>query len=322
MDATCRSCGKPAEVSAMEGAEATCAACSERAQRRRLIFDVSATKASAAPAAPAPPPLPAETPDTFAFEGPPSPHEETRMLDLRDLVRLSRLSLARRSQEEHEPPLSVREAVLLVDSIAAPAVLEPPKAEVEASEPIEEIRPVEASRSVEGASPGPARRRLRAIYSGLALLIVMVGLIAVRANIAREDTSTARLAPEQPELVAQMSSTQEQPATDISSPAPAPSARPSATAAPTATPRKTPVMRPPPPRPRAPAPADTAESRAAAAPETTPHVDLLDAMQAAVSKRSAPASAPKGDCPPTPGGGSGAPSPCARAAPRTSPLRP
>jgi hypothetical protein len=60
----------------------------------------------------------------------------------------------------------------------------------------------------------------------------------------------------------------------------------------------------------------------AAAPETTPHVDLLDAMQEAVSRRSAPASAPKGDCPPTPGGGSGAPSPCARAAPRTLPPHP
>lgn len=323
MDATCRSCGKPAEVSAMAGAEVTCAACSGRAQRRRLIFDVSTSKASAPPAPPGLPAPPAETPLTSAFEGPPSPHEETRMLDLRDLVRLSRERLATtRSQEEQEPPLNVREASLLVDSIAAPAVLDPPKIEVGASEPIEEIRPIEASRSVEAASPGPAPRRLRAVYSGLALLIVMVGMVAVRARIAREEVSAARLAPEQPEQAAQLSSTQEQPAADTPKAAPVPSAPPSATAAPTATPRKTPVIRPALPRPRAPAPADTAESRAAAAPETTPHVDLLDAMQAAVSKRSAPASAPKVDCPPTPGGGSGAPSPCARAAPRTSPLRP
>ncbi|MEO5731210.1 MAG: hypothetical protein ABIV93_29725 [Byssovorax sp.] len=286
---------------------------------------MSTSKASAPPAPPARPAPPAETPlaSAFELEGPPSPHEETRMLDLRDLVRLSRERLATtRSQEEQEPPLSVREASLLVDSLAAPAALDPPKVEVEASEPIEEIRPIEASRSVEAASPGPARRRLRSVYSGLALLIVMVGMIAFRAKMAREEASTATLAPEQPELAAQLSSTQEQPAADIPTAAPVPSARPSATAAPTATPRRPPVMRPALPRPRAPAPADTAESRAAAAPETTPHVDLLDAMQAAVSRSSAPASAPKVDCPPTPGGGSGAPSPCARAAPRTSPLRP
>ncbi len=320
MDATCRSCGKPAEASAREGAEVTCAACSGRARRRRLIFDVSASKASAAPPMPAPP---AETPLTSAFEGPPSPHEETRMLDLRDLVRLSRERLATtRSQDEQEPPLSVHEASLLVDSIAAPAVLEPPKVEVEAAEPIEEIRTIEASRSFKAASPGPARRRLRAVYPGLALLSMMVGMIAVRARMAPEEASTARLAPPPPELAAQLSSTQEQPAADIPKAAPAPSARPSATAAPTAAPRKTPVMRPALPRPRAPAPADTAESRAAAAPETTPHVDLLDAMQAAVSRGSAPATAPKVDCPPTAGVGSGAPSPCVRAAPRTSPLRP
>jgi hypothetical protein len=313
MDATCRACGKPAETAATEGGEATCAACSERAQRRRLIFDVSASKTLGTAGR------------ESAFEGPESPHEETRMLDLRDLVRLSRMSLATLPpQEEHDPPLSVHEAMLLVDSLSPLSVVPPVKAEVEASEPIEEVMPIEASEPAEEPSSKPTWTRWRAAYSGVALLVVMVGMVTAKARMSQDKASEARLAPEQPAPVAQMSSPQELPAADVSIAASTPIARASAAAAPTSTPHKPPVTRPLPPRPRAPAPApvDTAESRAAAATEPTPHVVLLDAMQAAVSRRPAPPSPPKEDCLPTPGGGSGAPSPCARAAPRTSPLHP
>ena len=307
MDATCRACGKPAEIAGTDGGEATCAACSERDQRRRLIFDVSASK------------TPATARRESAFEGPESPHEETRMLDLRDLVRLSRLSLATvPPQEEHDPPLSVHEAILLVDSLSPPVHVEPVKADVEAPKPIEEVMSIEAAEPVEEPSSQPARSRWRAAYSGIALLMVMVGMVTAKARMSQDKASEARLAPEPPAPVAQVSSTQELPAADVSSAAPAPSALVTAAAASTSAPRKAPVIRPVATRPRAPAPADTAESRAAAATET-PHVDLLDAMQAAVSKHSAPPSPPKEDCLPTPGG---APSPCARAVPRTLPPHP
>lgn len=317
MDATCRSCGNPAEVAATEDAEAACEPCSKQAELRRRIFDVSA---SDTPAARRRARREAES------EGPPSSNQETRMIDLRDLARISRESLASLpSKEEQEAPLNLHEATLLVKSITPPA-LAPAKVEVaeeavnaEAALDTEEAF-VEASRPVEVAASSPARRRWRAATSGVALLIVMAGLVAAKAKIAREKAFAAMLSAGAREPAAQVASTAPQPAADVAIAASAPSALPSA--APTSTPRKPPMIRPVAPRPRAPAPVETTDPRASAGPDTPPHVDLLDAMQAAVARHSTPPAVVKGDCPPAVEGGSGTPSPCARGAPRTSPPHP
>lgn len=326
MDATCRSCGNPAEVAATEDAEPACAQCSKRAEQRRLIFDVTASDTPAARAR-------ARARREAESEGPPSSNEETRMIDLRDLARISRESLASLpAKEEHEAPLNLNDAILLVKSIAPPAA-PPVKAGVaedvadavsaEAAPDVEEAE-LEGPRPVEVASSTPARRRWRAAYSGVGLLIVMVGLVAAKAKIAREKAYASVLSSKAHEVTSQMTSTPPLPTADVAVVASAPSARPSAGAAPSATPRKTPAIRPVAPHPRAPAPtpADTADSRAGAGPDATPHVDLLDAMQAAVARHSTPPSVVKQDCPPAPEGSSGTLSPCARAAPRTSPPHP
>ncbi len=308
MDATCKICGNPSGIPAAAGAETTCIACSKRAQRRRLIFDVSE---SVRPPQPAPTPL--ET-------GPGEP-EDTRMLDLRDLMRLTQESLAPPPPppDDLNAPLSVREAILLVDSIA-PSSLDPGRTEVAAPQPSLPDAPT---------SPSPARRRLRAVSSGLTVLIVMASLVAIKGRMAREEASAAGLVPAQTKLIAERTepsakpATRPEPAPEGTLPtAPTPSATPSATAAPTSTPRKAPAPVAP-PRRRAPTPVENGPSRTAAAPEATPQVNLLEAMSAAVAARSAPPSAPKGGCPPTPANGSGTPpSPCARAGTRTSPLHP
>ncbi len=169
MDATCRSCGNPAEVAATEDAEAACAQCSKQAERRRLIFDVTASDTPAARAR-------ARARWEAESEGPPSSSEETRMLDLRDLARISRESLASLpAKEEHEAPLNLHDAILLVKSIT-PSAVAPAKVEVaervadavsaEAAPDAEDAE-VEAPRPVEVASSRPARRRWRAAYSGL-----------------------------------------------------------------------------------------------------------------------------------------------------------
>jgi hypothetical protein len=330
MDVTCRSCGNPAEVAVTEGAEATCGLCSKEAELRRLIFDVTASDTPAARAR-----ARARARREAESEGP-SSNEETRLLDLRDLARISRESLASLPpKEEIEAPLNLHDAILLVKSIT-PAAVEPVKIEVAEEAVIAAAAPdtddaeieIDAPRPVVVTSASPARRRWRAAYSGVALLIVMAGLVAAKAKIAREKAFAAVQRSEARESTAQVSSTAPPPAAEAAVAASMPSALPSAGAAPTSTPRKTPATHPVAPRPRAPAPApapapvDTADPRASAGPEATPHVDLLDAMQAAVSRHSAPPSVVKGDCPPGPEGSSGAPSPCARAAPRTSPLHP
>jgi hypothetical protein len=324
MDATCRSCGNPAELPATEDAEAACGPCSKQAELRRLIFDVTASDTPAARAR-------ARARREAESEGPPSSNEETRMLDLRDLARISRESLASLpAKEEHEAPLNLNDAILLVKAIT-PSAAAPAKVEVvegiadtvsaEATSEVEGAE-VEAPRPVEVASSSPARRRWRAAYTGVALLIVMAGLVAAKAKIAREKAFASVLSSRVHEVTGQMSSTPPLPTVDVAVVASTPSAQPSAGAAPTATPRKTPPIRPGAPHPRAPAPADTSDPRAGAGTDAAPHVDLLDAMQAAVARHSAPPSAVKVDCPPGPEGSSGAPSPCARAAPRTSPLHP
>jgi hypothetical protein len=301
MDATCKFCGNPAEVATTDRGEAECATCSKRAQRRRLIFDVSegTTHRRHAP-----------TPLEEALEGLASPHEETRMLDLRDLARRTRERLATAPEaEECEVPLSVREAILLVDSIA-PTSIDPAPAEVDPSTPATPATP---------ASSSPARRRLRAVYSGIGILIVMAGIVAAKARMGREEASAAALAPTQTEAIPPLSTPSELPIADVSPVAPAPRPTPKGTAAPTSTPRKVPG-RAAPPRPRPPSPADTPEIRAATEPGATTHVDLMGAIEAAVAAHSPPSSAPKGDCPPTAAGGT--PPPCARGGTKTSPLRP
>jgi hypothetical protein len=311
MEATCKYCRNPAEVAATDGSEATCEACSKRAQRRRLIFDVGE---STTPRRNTPTPLETAL-GTLPSPEEPSPHEETRMLDLRDLARRTRQNLATvPDAEECDAPLSLREAILLVDSIA-PASFDPAPAEVDPSPP-----PAPSPLATE-APPGHARRRLRAVYSGLGVLVVMAGLVAAKARMVREEASAAGLDPAPTELVATQAASLVPPTTGVAPAAPAPSPTPRATAAPTATPRKVPVHAAP-PRPRAPTPADTGERRAAAEPEAPPKVDLMDAIQAAVAAHSAPSSAPKGDCPPTAAGGSGTPSPCARGGTKTSPPHP
>jgi len=305
MDATCKICGNPSGIPAMVGAETTCAACSKRALRRRMIFDVSESTR---------PPEPESTPlETEPFEP-----EETRMLDLRDLMRLTQESLPPppRPPDDLTVPLSVREAILLVDSIA-PSSLDPAPAEVAAPQPSLPDAPT---------SPSPARRRSRAVYSGLTVLVVMASLVAIKGRMAREEASAAGLTAERAEPSVRMVSRPAPAAEDALPAAPTPSAtpgvKPSATAAPTSMPRKAPV-RLAPPRPRAPAPVEAAPNRAEVAPEPAPPVDLMEAMSAAVAAHSAPSRAPKGDCPPTPANGSGTPpSPCARGGTKTSPPHP
>jgi hypothetical protein len=291
MDATCKICGNPSGIPATVGAETTCAACSKRAQRRRMIFDVSANESGRESMRPPPPePTPVET-------GPSEP-EETRMLDLRDLMRLTQQSLAPpppQPLEDLNAPLSVHEAALLVDSIA-PASFDPALTEVAARPTILPEAPT---------SPSPARRRLRAVCSGFTVLVVMASLVAIKGRMAGEEASAAGLDPAQAEL---FPSQVEQDARMATSPVPAPegaltatptpSAKPSATVAPTSAPRRAPVRSAPPPR-RTPTPVENGPSRAAAAPEAppeaTPPVDLMKAMNDAVKAHDAPPRAPKGD---------------------------
>jgi hypothetical protein len=344
MDATCILCGNPADVATIEGAEALCAACAKRAKRRSLIFDVSTT---AAPRESTPTPTPTPTLEV-AFddrEEPSSQQQETRMLDLRDLARLTRESLAALPRaEEPEAQLSVHEALRLVDSLAPTALVPAPvdlgSASEAANESESESKSASEAPRLAATTPSrPARRRLRAAYGGFTLLIGVGALLAVKARSERE-TSSAAIAPEpteqaepmtQSELAAPLSATPTPSVKDVASVAPAQGTSAKATSATTTTPavaaKRVPVAPPPSPslppaRPRTPAPAAVEENRATAEPDATPHVDLLGAMQAAVEKRSSTPGAVKGGCVPTPGAAPGAPSPCARATPRTSPLRP
>lgn len=312
MDATCRFCGKPATLGATLGEGATCGTCAKRDQRRRMIFDVSESGTSTRYTG-----APSERPSSE----PSSPPEEMRMLDLLALARRTRQALETVPEAaDVDVPLSVREAILLVDSIApasldapptrsAPPAIDAPPAQIEPPPP-----PAKTSST-------PARRRLHAIYSGVGLLVVMAAMVAAKATMGHEVASTAALAPEEAETTAPLSATPQAPST---------AASPVATTQATTKPAVTPPMAPPrpaPPRPKPPvaAPAETAVVRAAAEPTATPRVDLLDAMAAAVAAHSAPPgppAAPRVDCPPISPGGSGTPSPCARAGTRTSPLRP
>jgi hypothetical protein len=307
MDATCKFCGNPAEVGAIEDGESTCGPCSKRAQRRRLIFDVGGGRETSRRDTP--------TPLEQALEAlPSSPPEETRMLDLRDLARRTRQALETVPEiDEGDFPISVREAILMADSIA-PASIEP--ARTEAAPPPPADPPP--------SSPDSTTRRLNALYSGVGLLLVMAALVVAKARMGREVASAAPLTPEQSEPITLLSATSQAPSADALPAAVTPGATTRATAAPittTSAPRKAPP-RPAPPPPKKPAPADTTEVRAATEPTVAPKVVLLDAMAAAVAAHSSPTSAPKVDCPPAPPGGSGTPSPCARGATRTSPLRP
>jgi hypothetical protein len=284
MDATCRFCGNPAEVVTTDG-DSTCGACSKRAERRRLIFDVSE---GAAP------------PRDKEHSAPSSPPEETRMHDLRDLAMRTRASLATaRRADDLDVPLDVREAILLIDSIA-PASIDPARAAVDPSPPSS------PPSSPVPTTSRPATRRLRAVYSGVGLLVIMAGLVVAKAQVGREVASAAGLAPEQVETTALLPATAQAPSTEAPLIAARPTAAPSVTAAPTAPPQKT-KARPAPPRPKAPTPAETPEIRAAAEPTAAPRVDLLDAMQAAVAAHSAPAAAPKVNCTPGAPSGSGCP---------------
>jgi hypothetical protein len=304
MDATCRFCGKPDEIGATLDKDARCGACAKRARQRRAIFDVSESGT---------PPRDATTrPDQEASVLPSAP-EETRMLDLRDLAKRTRQALATvPEKDDADALLNVREAILLVDSIAPASLDEPPPI---AAAPADADPSPPAVRT----SSTPARRRLNAIYSGVGLLFVMAAMVVAKANMGREVASAAALAPEQVETPAPPSTTT-QPAPTAAAP------RAPATAA-TAKPAVTPPRAPPraaPPRPKAPvaAPADTPEVRAAAEPTATPHVELLDAMAAAVAAHSAPPAAPKVDCPPGAAGGSGTTSPCPRTETKASPTHP
>jgi hypothetical protein len=282
-----------------------------------MIFDVS--DSAPPPKAEAPPPLEAEP-------GEPGEPEETRMLDLRDLMRLTQRSLA---PPPPPPPLddvnealSVREAILLVDSIA-PLALDPePRAVAEALPAPREAPP-------SPTSPSPAQRRLRAVCSGLTVLVVMASLVAIKGRMARDEAAAAGLLADHVQPAARVPATPEPPSEEALKGEPPPSAvpaAPAAPAAPKAAPRKVPVRPAPPRRPApapAPAPVDTGLNHAEVAPEATPHVDLMEAMTAAVAAHATPSSAPKVDCPPTPANGSGTlPSPCARAGTRTLPPPP
>ena len=296
MDATCKTCGNSAQIEATAGGGLPCAACVKRADRRRLIFDVG-ERPTSAPATKA-----AGDEGRSAASSPP---EETRMLDL--------LSLARRSQERLatlprletlEVPLSVREAILLVDSIA-PASIEPAPVDVAPAPP------------GEPTSPSPTRRRLHAVYSGAGLLVVMAVLVVVKAQMGQEVASAAGIVASVDEATAMLLAT---PATAPSPVIAAPTPTPAVTVAPTAAPRRAPTPTPPRPAPTHPkaTAADAPEARASADPTATPHVDLLGAMAAAVAAHSAPPSAPRAAMPGEPK----APSPSAPGAARTSPLRP
>ncbi len=290
MDATCRLCGNPAVVVTADGAS-TCGACAKRAERRKLIFDVTEGATAPRPA---------------ASSTPSSPPEETRMHDLRDLAKRTQASLATVPRaDELDVPLDVREALLLIDSIA-PASIDPAAPAVD---------PAPAPSPLPAASR-PATRRLRAIYTGLGLLVIMASLVVAKAQMGREVASAAGLAPDEGQATALLLPTPLATAAEAAPVAAGPTAAPSVTAAPTAPPPK-PKARPAPPRPR-PTPADTPEIRAAAEPAATPHVDLLDAMQAAVAAHSAPPAAPRVNCAPGAPGGPG----CPRAATGASPDHP
>lgn len=320
MDATCRLCGNPADVATTEGADGLCAACAKRAQRRRSIFDVSTTAAPEKPAAAPPGP---EEPPAPRGEDLSALQEEMRLIDLRDLARRTQEGLAARAPvDDSEAPLLVHEAVMLVDSLAP--------ASLGAATNDEETSP-EARDPAPASTPFPtpaeaAQKRWRAAGSGAALLLVMGTLVAVKARL-RDEAPSEALTPEQadpaapasPERTGPVSTTQDPSSKEGASGAPSaiPPAKPTST--PASAPKRAPVSHPSPPpsRPRAPAPAAPADNRGAADPAA--HIDLLDAMQAAVAKHSAPPGAPKRGCPPASGAAPGSP-PCPRAAPRTSNL--
>lgn len=309
MDATCRFCGKSAEFGAVGDGDAACGACARRAQRRRAIFDVSEIGTPSSREADARP--------ERAIDVPPSPPEEMRMLDLLDLAKRTRQALATAAEADSgDGPLSIHEAILLVDSIAPASMEEPPTIEAP-SVPAPAAAP--SAPPAARASAPPPRRRLHAIYSGIGLLVVMAAMVVAKARMGREVASAAALGPDPGETTAPLSETPQMPST-----AAAPIATSKATTVTTATtsPKAPPRAAPPRPKPPVAAPADPPDIRAAAEPTATPRVDLLDAMAAAVAAHSAPPTAPKGDCPATPPGGAGTPSPCARAGTRTSPLRP
>jgi hypothetical protein len=309
MDATCRFCGKPAETGADGLGDATCGACAKRAQRRRAIFDVSEAGASS----------PREAGAERASDVPSSPPEEMRMRDLLDLARRTRQALATVPEaDDSDALLSVHEAILLVDSIAPASLEEPPT--IEAASPATPPAPPPAK-----ASPTPTRRRLHAIYSGIGLLVIMAAMVVAKARMGREVASAAALGPDRGETTAPPAETPETPSTAAPPVATiATTGATKVTPAPTATtsPKAPPRAAPPRPKPPVAAPADPPEARVAAEPPATPHVELLDAMAAAVASHSAPPAAPRVDSPPTPPGGPGAPSPSARAGTRTSPLHP
>lgn len=309
MDATCKICGNPAEVGAMAGAGATCASCAKRAERRRLIFDVGESPTSGRET---------PTPQEGAPAGESSPPEETRMVDLLNLARRTRESLANTpGKETLEIPISVREAILLVDSIS-PASIEPaPLAPAPLAVGLGLGLDADPYPLGAPTSPTPARRRLHAIYSGIGLLVVMAGLVVAKARVGQEVASAAGLAPGEGESTTALTATPQTPATAASPVVAAPTSTttPTATAAPAATPRRAPI-RPAPTRPKAPAADGAPEMRASADATPPTHSDLLGAMAAAVAAHSAPSSAPKVDSTPAP------PSPSVRGEPRTSPLHP
>ena len=315
MDATCKICGDPADVGAKAGAGATCASCTKRAERHRLIFDVGESPTSGRE-----PPTPRE--GAPAAES--SPREETRMVDLLNLARRTRESLANTPEKETlEIPISVREAILFVDSIS-PASIEPAPP---APPPLEVGLDPAPYPLGAPTSPTPARRRLQAIYSGIGLLVVMAGLVVAKARVGQEVASAAGLTPEAGESTATLTATPQTLATPASPVFAAPKSTTTPTVAPAATPRRAPT-RPAPTRPKAPADDGAPEMRASADSTPPSHSDLLGAMAAAVAAHSAPSSAPKVDSTPAPPGGPGgpggpgAPSPSVRGEPRTSPLHP
>lgn len=308
MDATCRFCGKPAEFGAVGDGDAACGACAKRAQRRRAIFDVSEAATPSSREADAKP--------ERAIDVPSSPPEELRMLDLLDLANRTRQALATAQEADSgDGPLSVHEAILLVDSIAPASMGEPPTIEPAPA-------PASPAPPAARASAPPPRRRMHAIYSGIGLLVVMAAMVVAKARMGREVASAAAVGPDEGETTAPPG---EIPQTPYAGAAPVATTKATTvtpvTTAPTP-PKGPPRPAPPRPKPTVAPPADPPEIRAAAEPTATPHVELLDAMAAAVAAHSAPPAAPRGDAVPTPPGGAGTPSPSARAGTRTSPLRP
>lgn len=306
MDATCKICGNPAEIATTGGGRVPCASCARREGRRRLIFDVGEKTASARAT---------EAQHDDERRAPPSPPEETRMLDLQSLAKRTRDSLASLPYQEPtetlEVPLSVREAILLVDSIA-PASIEPA--------PIDVV-PYPLG---EPTSPSPARRRLRAVYSGAGLLVVMAGLVVAKARMGQEVASAAAIVPGGGESTALLMTAPESPAATasptVATPAPTATVAPAPTVAPAATPHHAPTSQPK-ARPRAPV-VDAPDTRASTDPTATPRVDLLGAMAAAVAAHSAPPSAPRVDSTPAPPALPETRTPSAPAGTRTSPLHP